>query len=90
MGHECVDFGTDDRNPVDYPDIAYMAARALVEARVDRAILVCGTGIGMPMGAQRVSVLWMVLRETLVLLIAGLALGIPVLLVGGRLVTSLL
>jgi len=54
LGHECVDFGTDNRNPVDYPDIAYMVARAVVEARVDRAILVCGTGIGMPMAANKI------------------------------------
>jgi predicted permease len=47
-------------------------------------------GIRMALGAQRVSVLWMVLRETLTLLLAGLAVGIPVLLLGGRLVASLL
>ena len=54
LGHECVDFGTDGRHPVDYPDIAYVAARAVVEARVDRAILVCGTGTGMPIAANKV------------------------------------
>jgi ribose 5-phosphate isomerase B len=54
LGHECVDFGTGARNPVDYPDIAYVVARAVVAAQVDRAILVCGTGIGMPMAANKV------------------------------------
>ena len=54
MGHECIDFGTDDRTPIDYPDIAYAAARAVAEAEVERAILVCGTGIGMPMAANKV------------------------------------
>ncbi len=54
LGHECIDFGTDSHNPVDYPQIAYIVARAVVEARVDRAILVCGTGVGMPMAANKI------------------------------------
>ena len=29
LGHECIDFGTDDNNPVDYPDLAYLAAGAV-------------------------------------------------------------
>ncbi len=47
-------------------------------------------GIRMAMGASRLSVLWMVLREALVLLLAGLALGIPVIFAVGRFVASLL
>ncbi len=47
-------------------------------------------GIRMALGASRLSVLWMVLRETLLLLAAGLALGIPVIFVAGRFVASLL
>jgi ribose 5-phosphate isomerase B len=54
LSHECVDFGIDDRNPVDYPDIAYVVARAILEARVDRAILVDGTGIGMLIAANKI------------------------------------
>jgi ribose 5-phosphate isomerase B len=54
LGHECIDFGTDGRDPVDYPDIAYMVAKAVVETRVERAILVCSTGIGMPMAANKI------------------------------------
>jgi len=47
-------------------------------------------GIRMAMGARRGTVLWMVLRETLVLLAVGLGLGVPVIFAGGRLVASLL
>ncbi|UCD50648.1 MAG: ribose 5-phosphate isomerase B [Phycisphaerales bacterium] len=54
MGHECVDFGTDSDNPVDYPDIAYLVTRALVQGQVDRGILVCATGMGMCLAANKV------------------------------------
>ena len=54
LGHECIDFGTDDNNPVDYPDLAYLAATAVSEKKADRAILTCATGIGMSMAANKV------------------------------------
>jgi len=54
LGHECIDVGTGDSNPVDYPDLAYLAARAVSANEVDRAILVCATGIGMSMAANKV------------------------------------
>jgi ribose 5-phosphate isomerase B len=54
LGHECVDFGTDDNNPVDYPDLAYLAAMAVSKKEADRAILTCATGIGMSMAANKV------------------------------------
>ena len=54
LGHEYVDFGSSDDNPVDYPDMAYDAAMAVSTAKADRAILVCGTGIGMSMAANKV------------------------------------
>jgi len=53
-GHECIDFGTNDSNPVDYPDPAYLAAMAVSKKQVDRAILVCATGIGMSIAANKV------------------------------------
>ncbi len=55
LGHECIDFGTDDNTPVDYPDMAYVAASAVSRNEVDRAILACATGIGMSMAANKVS-----------------------------------
>lgn len=54
LGHECIDFGTDDNSPVDYPDLAYLAARAVSNKEADRAILACATGIGMSMAANKV------------------------------------
>ena len=54
LGHECIDVGTNDNNPVDYPDLAYLAAGAVAKNEADRAILICATGIGMSMAANKV------------------------------------
>ncbi len=54
MGHECVDVGTDSATPVDYPDLAYLAAKSVSEKRADRAILICATGLGMSIAANKV------------------------------------
>ena len=54
LGHECIDFGTSDNNPVDYPDLAYLVATAVSNKEADRAILSCATGIGMSMAANKV------------------------------------
>lgn len=55
LGHECIDFGTDDNSPTDYPDTAYLAAKAVSDKNADRAILACATGIGMSMAANKVA-----------------------------------
>ncbi|MCI0340051.1 MAG: RpiB/LacA/LacB family sugar-phosphate isomerase, partial [Planctomycetales bacterium] len=52
-GHDVVEVGASTSDPVDYPDPAAEAAAAVSEGRADRAILVCGTGIGMGMVANR-------------------------------------
>jgi ribose 5-phosphate isomerase B len=54
LGHEYIDVGTPDNNPVDYPDPAYLAAKAVSEKQADRAILACGTGIGMSITANKI------------------------------------
>jgi ribose 5-phosphate isomerase B len=54
LGHESIDMGTNDSNPVDYPDPAYLAATAVSRKEVDRAILACATGIGMSIAANKV------------------------------------
>ncbi|MHC4624577.1 MAG: ribose 5-phosphate isomerase B [Planctomycetota bacterium] len=54
LGHEYIDVGTADSNPVDYPDPAYSAAKAVAEQKADRAILACATGIGMSIAANKI------------------------------------
>jgi ribose 5-phosphate isomerase B len=54
LGHECIDFGPKDSNPIDYPDTAYLAASAVSKGQADRAILICATGIGMSMAANKI------------------------------------
>ncbi len=54
LGHECIDVGSTDSNPVDYPDLAYLAAMAVSKKQADRAILACGTGIGMSITANKI------------------------------------
>lgn len=54
MGVGYEDFGTSGNAPVDYPDFAGAVARAVSEGRVDRGVLVCGSGIGMAITANKV------------------------------------
>jgi len=54
LGHQVVDMGTKECIPVDYPDIAYQVAKLVGEGQVDRGILVCGTGLGMCIAANKV------------------------------------
>jgi ribose 5-phosphate isomerase B len=54
MGHEVLDLGTDSNENVDYPDFAFQVAQAVAEGRVERGVLVCGTGIGMCIAANKV------------------------------------
>jgi ribose 5-phosphate isomerase B len=53
-GHTYHDFGCYDENSVDYPDIALNVAEAVVAGKFERGILVCGTGIGMCISANKV------------------------------------
>ncbi len=52
-GHECRDFGAHSGESVDYPDFASEVARAVRGGDVDRGVLVCGTGIGMSIVANK-------------------------------------
>jgi ribose 5-phosphate isomerase B len=54
LGQEVVDLGTHDEQPVDYPDIAAQVAYKVARQEVDRGILVCGTGVGMCIAANKV------------------------------------
>ena len=53
-GHQLTDFGTDSEAPCDYPDFAFAAARAVAGGACERGILVCSTGIGMAIAANKV------------------------------------
>jgi len=54
LGHEVTDVGTDGKESVDYPDFALLVATAVSEGRADRGILICGSGIGMCIAANKV------------------------------------
>ncbi|MBN2654040.1 MAG: ribose 5-phosphate isomerase B [Nitrospirae bacterium] len=53
LGHEPVDFGTDSPASVDYPDFGEKAASAVSTGKTERGILICGTGQGMSMVANK-------------------------------------
>ena len=53
LGHDAVDYGPDDSDSVDYPEYAAKVAKAVSEHEVDRGILVCGTGLGMCIVANK-------------------------------------
>jgi ribose 5-phosphate isomerase B len=53
-GHEVKDFGTNSAESTDYPDYAGTVARAVASGEFDRGVLVCGTGVGMSIAANKV------------------------------------
>ena len=53
-GHSCEDFGCSTEDPVDYPDIAQRVGEAVAMGDFDYGILICGTGIGMSIAANKV------------------------------------
>lgn len=54
-GHHVIDMGTNSSKSCDYPDIAYPAAKAVADGTVERAILICGSGIGMSICANKIA-----------------------------------
>lgn len=55
LGHEAIDAGTFSPEAVDYPDVAATVAHKVGSGEVDRGILVCGTGLGMCIAANKVA-----------------------------------
>lgn len=53
LGHEVLDFGTDSENSCDYPDFGKLAALSVADGQCERGIVVCTTGIGMSMVANK-------------------------------------
>jgi transaldolase/glucose-6-phosphate isomerase len=55
LGHEVLDLGTDTADlPADYPDYAIKASNAILSGRAERAILVCGSGVGISVAANKI------------------------------------
>ena len=53
LGHDVTDLGTHGSEPVDYPDYAEAVGRAIRAGRVDRGILICGSGVGVSVAANK-------------------------------------
>ena len=53
QGHLVLDLGTNGPDPVDYPDFAEAVGRAVLDERADRGIIVCGSGIGASVAANK-------------------------------------
>jgi ribose 5-phosphate isomerase B len=53
-GHEVIDAGTSSTESADYPDYAFAVGEMVASGAVERGILICGTGIGMSMAANKV------------------------------------
>lgn len=53
-GHEVLDLGTYNQEPVDYPDFAEKAGRAIVQGQADRGIIICGSGVGACIAANKI------------------------------------
>ena len=54
LGHEVVNFGTDTNDSCNYPEYGEKVARAVVAKEVDLGILICGTGVGISIAANKV------------------------------------
>jgi ribose 5-phosphate isomerase B len=53
-GHQILDFGTHSPQSVDYPDYAVQVAESVADGKAERGLLVCGTGVGMAIAANKV------------------------------------
>ena len=53
-GHTVIDVGTDSEEPVDYPDYAETLGKVVVEGQADRGVLICGSGVGASVAANKI------------------------------------
>ena len=54
LGHEVLDVGAFNENPSDYPDFAEPVGRAVVEKKAERGLLICGSGVGVSVAANKI------------------------------------
>lgn len=55
LGHEVIDRGAPSEQPVDFPDVTFATCDAVRKGEADRAVLVCGTGAGAVMAANKIA-----------------------------------
>ena len=55
LGHQVLDVGTHSTAPVDYPDYAEAVGNAVLDGRAERAVLVCGSGVGASVAANKLT-----------------------------------
>lgn len=53
LGHSVLDVGAFNENPSDYPDFAELVGRAVLDGRAERGVLVCGSGVGVSVAANK-------------------------------------
>jgi len=53
LGHEALDVGAFNENPSDYPDFAEAVGRAVLDGKVERGVLICGSGVGASVAANK-------------------------------------
>ncbi len=53
LGHTPLDLGTNSTDPVDYPDFAEAVGRAVLDGRAERGLLICGSGVGASVAANK-------------------------------------
>ncbi len=53
LGHEVLDLGADSAEPSDYPDFAEAVGRAILDGRAERGVLLCGSGVGATVAANK-------------------------------------
>lgn len=53
-GHEVIDLGTNNTDPVDYPDYAEAVGKSILNGQVGRAVLICGSGVGASVAANKI------------------------------------
>ena len=53
-GYEVIDLGTNNQDPVDYPDFSEAVGRAVLEGKAERGIVICGSGVGGSVAANKI------------------------------------
>lgn len=53
LGHEVLDLGTFNEERVDFPDFAWKAGRAVLDGQAERAVVICGSGVGASIAANK-------------------------------------